>query len=94
MSFLQAVGFQWVNPKAWAMAVSAVSAYTPQAGYLVNLAIMGLVFWAVNLPCIGAWTGFGVGMRRFLDRPAALRAFNLTMAGLLVLSLWPMLSHA
>lgn len=94
MTFLQAAGFQWVNPKAWAMAVSGVSAYTPQAGYLANLFVMGAVFAAVNLPCIGAWTGFGVGMRRVLDRPAALRAFNLTMAALLVLSLWPMLTHA
>jgi len=93
MTFLQAAGFQWVNPKAWAMAVSGVSAYTPQAGYVANLFVMGAVFTAVNLPCVSAWTGFGVGMRRFLDRPGALRAFNLTMAALLVLSLWPMLAH-
>lgn len=94
MTFLQAAAFQWVNPKAWAMAVSGVSAYTPAAGYVSNLFVMGAVFALVNLPCIGAWTGFGVGMRRFLDRPAALRAFNLTMAALLLLSLWPMLTHA
>lgn len=93
MTFLQAAGFQWVNPKAWAMAVSGVSAYTPQAGYVANLFVMGAVFAVVNLPCIGAWTGFGVGMRRFLDQPGALRAFNLTMAGLLLISLWPMLAH-
>ena len=93
MTFLQAAGFQWVNPKAWAMAVSGVSAYTPQAGYVANLFVMGAVFTAVNLPCVSAWTGFGVGMRRFLDRPGAMKAFNLTMAALLVLSLWPMLAH-
>ena len=33
--------------------------------------------------------GFGVGLRRFLDRPAVLRAFNVGMALLLVLSLLP-----
>ncbi|MFN3523019.1 MAG: LysE family translocator [Phenylobacterium sp.] len=94
MTFLQAAGFQWVNPKAWAMAVSGVAAYTPQSGYVANLVLMGLVFTAVNLPCVGLWTGFGVGLRRFLDRPGTLRAFNLLMAALLVLSLWPMLAHA
>lgn len=94
MTFLQAAGFQWVNPKAWAMSVSAVAAYTPKGDYVANVFLMALVFSAVNLPCISAWTGFGVGLRRVLDRPAALRAFNLTMAALLVLSLYPLLAHA
>jgi threonine/homoserine/homoserine lactone efflux protein len=94
MTFLQAAAFQWVNPKAWAMAVSGISTYTPQGGYFGNLLVMGVVFTAVNLPCVGVWTGFGVGLRRVLDRPGALRAFNLTMAGLLLLSLWPILSAA
>jgi threonine/homoserine/homoserine lactone efflux protein len=91
-TFLQAAGFQWVNPKAWAMALGAVTTYTPPAGYAANVLVVALVFSLINLPCIGIWTGFGVGLRRFLDRPAVLRAFNWGMAALLVLSLYPLLT--
>lgn len=89
-TFLQAAAFQWVNPKAWAMALGAVTAYAPREHYVVNILIVSAVFTAINLPCVSVWTGFGVGLRRFLDRPAVLRAFNLTMALLLVASLIPL----
>lgn len=90
-TFWQAVAFQWVNPKAWAMALGAVTAYAPQEGYAANVLLVGLVFAAVNLPCIIAWTGFGVALRRVLSRPGVLRAFNVSMALLLVASLAPAL---
>lgn len=90
-SFWQAFAFQWVNPKAWAMALGAVTAYAPREGYAANVLIVAGVFAAINLPCVASWTGFGMGLRRFLDRPAVLRAFNVTMALLLVASLIPSL---
>ena len=89
-TFLQAAAFQWVNPKAWAMALGAVTAYAPREDYVVNVLAVSGVFAAVNLPCIVAWTSGGVGLRRFLDKPAVLRAFNLAMALLLVVSLIPL----
>lgn len=88
-TFLQAAAFQWVNPKAWAMALGAVTAYAPRDGYVANILLVSVIFTAINLPCVASWTGFGVGLRRFLDRPAVLRAFNVGMALLLVLSLLP-----
>lgn len=90
-TFGQAVAFQWVNPKAWAMGLGAVTAYAPQQGYVANVLVIGLIFVVVNLPCIAAWTGFGVALRRLLARPRVLRAFNLGMAILLVASLAPAL---
>jgi len=47
----------------------------------------------VGAPCSAAWAGFGQGLRRFLDRPAILRAFNVTMAVLLVASLYPLMTQ-
>jgi threonine/homoserine/homoserine lactone efflux protein len=88
--FWQAVAFQWVNPKAWAMALGAMTTYAPKTHYVAGVLLVSGIFAAVNLPCILAWTGFGVGLRRFLDRPAALKAFNLVMAALLVASLIPL----
>jgi len=89
-TFWQAAAFQWVNPKAWAMALGAVTTYAPQAHYNANILLVSLVFLSINAPCVMTWTGFGVGLRRFLGRPAVLRAFNLTMAALLAASLIPL----
>lgn len=91
-TFLQAAGFQWVNPKAWFMALTAITVYT--VGHdLRNVLIVALVFACTNLPSITVWTVLGQQMRRFLTRPGRLRAFNVTMAVLLVASLWPILRH-
>ena len=89
-TFLQAAAFQWVNPKAWAMALGAVTAYAPREHYVANILAVSLIFVAINLPCVMSWTGFGVGLRRFLDRPAVMRGFNIVMALLLVASLIPL----
>lgn len=91
MTFLEAVAFQWINPKAWAMALGATAAFVTPDAFVAGVMIVTAVFAAINLPCIASWAGFGVVLRRFLDRPWALRAFNVTMAALLVASLYPMI---
>jgi len=88
MSFLQAAAFQWVNPKAWAMSLGAVAAYAPDQS-VGAVAVVAVVFGAVNLPSVSMWTLAGGALRRWLTSPAQLVAFNWTMAGLLVLSLVP-----
>ncbi len=90
MSFLAAVAFQAVNPKAWAMALTAVTVYLPPQNYLANLMIATAVFAGINAPCVACWLSFGIGMRRFLENPKALQAFNIVMALLLIASLIPM----
>lgn len=90
MTFLQAAAFQWVNPKAWTMALTAITAYTPDRSFQ-SIVIVGLVFGAINLPSVGSWTILGQQMARILQSPARLRAFNWLMAGLLIGSLYPVL---
>ena len=46
----------------------------------------------MNLPSVAVWAGAGQAVRRWLDGPGRLRAFNWAMAGLLVLSLWPVVT--
>ncbi|KOF13475.1 lysine transporter LysE [Ensifer adhaerens] len=91
MTFLQAAAFQWVNPKAWVMAVSAMATYTDSESYLFSVLVVGLVFALVNFPSVSTWAGFGSVLRQWLSEPARLKWFNITMAVLLVVSLWPML---
>ena len=90
MSFLQAAAFQWVNPKAWAMSLSAVTTYAPEGSGWMIVPLLAGTFMLVGVPCSTAWAGFGQGLRPFLDKPKVLRAFNVTMALLLVVSLYPL----
>ena len=90
-SFLQAAAFQWVNPKAWAMALTAVTVYAAEEGF-VAMAIVAGVFACVNLPSVSVWAYAGQQLRRWLTTDRRLQVFNWSMAGLLVASLWPVLA--
>lgn len=94
LTFLQAAAFQWVNPKAWYMALTAVAAYTPAGWGLAGALFVAGVFACTNLPSITLWAGMGTQLRRLLTNPSRLRAFNWTMAALLVLTLVPILRGA
>jgi threonine/homoserine/homoserine lactone efflux protein len=90
MTFLQAAAFQWVNPKAWAMALTALSVYTPSQSFAA-VVFVAVVFGAINIPSVGSWTVLGQQMKRVLTSPGRLATFNWTMAALLVASLYPVL---
>jgi len=89
LTFVQAALFQWVNPKAWTMALTAVSAYTLPADPFMSLLVVAAVFGAINLPTVSSWTLMGMQLRRFLSDPLRLRVFNVTMALVLVATLYP-----
>ncbi len=89
-TFVQAALFQWVNPKAWQMALTAITLYAPDRSAVAILWVAG-VFALINLPSVSTWTVMGQQMRRILSSPGRLRAFNWGMAGLLVASLIPVL---
>ena len=90
MTFLQAAAFQWVNPKAWAMALTAVTVYSLGTTPLA-VAAVAITFGMVNGPAVSTWTLMGQQMRRFLTNATRLRAFNWLMAVLLIASLYPVL---
>jgi len=89
IGFLQAAAFQWVNPKAWVMAVGAVSTYAAVAPFPLNMLVIAGLFGVLGLASAGTWLGFGTALQRVLKNPRAVRAFNVTMALLLVASLYP-----
>jgi threonine/homoserine/homoserine lactone efflux protein len=93
LGFMQAALFQWVNPKAWVIAVGAVVTYTTGQGavLMAQAALLATVFLVVSPLTTALWTMVGVGAARLLRTPRSLRRFNLAMAALLVASLVPML---
>jgi threonine/homoserine/homoserine lactone efflux protein len=66
-AFVEAVFFQFANPKAWVMALTTVSVFLPAfGGAWLGLAIVCAAFVLVNIPCILTWVLVGVSARRHL----------------------------
>ena len=91
MRFIDAAAFQWVNPKAWVMAITAMAVYTNPDHPFVSVALISIAFTIVNLPSVSVWAGFGTALRGFLSDPVRLKWFNIAMGALLAATLWPML---
>lgn len=91
MTFMQAVLFQWVNPKAWTMTLTAVSVYSPTRG-IESILLVAFIFGAINLPSVSVWTVLGLQLRRILTNASRLKAFNVSMAVLLLFSLYPVVA--
>ena len=89
IGFLEAAAFQWLNPKGWMMAVGAVSTYAAVAAFPFNMLLTAFLFGSLGILSSATWLGFGTGLKRLLTSPRAVRAVNITMALLLVASLWP-----
>ncbi|SQD78284.1 LysE family translocator [Moritella yayanosii] len=90
MSFLSAASFQWVNPKAWTMALTAISVYATSAEPQ-DILLVSLIFGLVNVPSVSLWTTAGKQLQGILQAPKKIKMFNYSMASLLVFSIVPML---
>jgi threonine/homoserine/homoserine lactone efflux protein len=92
LGFFGAMAFQWINPKAWLIAVAAAGEYlSPQQSLVFQLARIFLVFLVVGVPCLAVWACIGGGARRVLRSPGRVRAFNIAMSTLLIASVLPVL---
>ena len=87
-SFFQAVAFQWINPKAWTLTLTALTLYSVVSS-IESILLVTFAFASINLPCVTIWTLMGVRLRSMLARPEHLKIFNLTMASLLIISVLP-----
>ena len=89
-TFLQSAFFQWVNPKAWIMASSAIAAYTTMGqDIFFEVLLIAFIFFLVAFPSAGSWLIFGASMQHFLQKPVYQNAFNTSMALLLIASVIP-----
>jgi threonine/homoserine/homoserine lactone efflux protein len=81
VTFLEAVLFQFLNPKAWVMTLTAATLFLPHdLGVLETGLYMWVVMAIMNIPCTSVWALFGSSLRRFLERPASRMGFNAAMA--------------
>lgn len=89
INFIQGALLQWVNPKAWIVAMIVTVNYTVATDYVINLTLMIAIFGLINLPSISTWALSGMFLKRILNNPAKLRIINIVFALLLVASILP-----
>ena len=82
--------FQWVNPKAWSMALSVNAVYEPDQS-LPEVLFVSAFFLVCGFPALTIWLVSGQGLKYILSQPKKLKVFNILMAGLLICSFIPML---
>ena len=85
LNFLEGAAFQFLNPKAWMIAVTTATVFLPKelGPFLGSLTIV-LVLVLVNYPCISVWALFGTAMRRLLANEWLRQAFAVGLALALV----------
>jgi len=87
LTFLESAGFQWVNPKAWVMAIGAIAAFTTGGeGALSEVSVIAAMYVLSGFIGCGVWLVFGVAIGRFLTNDTVFRIFNLTLGGLTIAS--------
>ncbi|MGB0960947.1 MAG: LysE family translocator [Halocynthiibacter sp.] len=90
-TYTEAVAFQWINPKAWAMAMSVTVGF---ASSWMSSAIAVVTFVLLGLGSAFGWMLIGAALQKWLEIGDRLKWFNRFMAALIVLSVFLMLKDA
>ncbi len=80
MRFLDAVLFQWVNPKLWAVALSAVTLHSVGLPPVLDAVRHATAFSGINLGICLFWTFAGTLLAQLLTSPVAWIVFTRVMA--------------
>jgi threonine/homoserine/homoserine lactone efflux protein len=83
----EAMAFQWVNPKAWIMAIAFVALVVDAGeGHWTSLAALGLGCLALAPLSSVLWMVFGQGLEALVRRTGTERYLGMILAGLMVLA--------
>lgn len=91
LTFLEAAGFQWINPKAWIMALSSMALYVDKDHPFLSIAVISIVFSTINWPSLSLWVLFGTALSEILVHKFYIKLFNVVMGLLLVISIIPII---
>jgi threonine/homoserine/homoserine lactone efflux protein len=94
MTFIEGAAFQWINAKGWIIALGAITTYAALTSFPLNVILLSVMLTVVGTASSAAWAAFGSALRRVLKDPVHIRIFNVTMAVLLVASLYPVFADA
>ncbi len=89
-TFWQAALFQWINPKAWVMAVTSTVAFiTDHEVAFIQVMIISSIFFLCAIVSTNSWALGGVLLRQFIQNQRMVRFFNILMAALIIGSVVP-----
>ncbi len=91
-TFLQAALFQWVNPKAWIMAITSISIFVSSTqNSSLQVLVVSFIYLLSSLVSTNIWSFGGVFLKKFIKNESSVKRFNILMAILLVASVIPIL---
>ncbi len=80
VGFFQGFFMQFVNPKAWIMAISGASAFLPHLSNIhLSVFVFTLSFGFVGVPCMIAWITLGDVISRFITSARAHRVIGIVL---------------
>jgi len=89
-TFIQAAMFQWVNPKAWMMAITSVSSFVVSVELvIIQIIVIAAIFLICGIISTNTWTLGGVLLKHFIHNEKSIQRFNIIMAILIVVSILP-----
>mgnify|MGYP001441727302 CR=1 FL=1 len=79
--------FQFINPKAWSIAVTVASGFFPsEENIFIGVAFVTITAAVINLPTCSLWALFGSGLRKFVNNEKIKKIIEYLLAVLLVLT--------
>ena len=85
--FYEASFFQFVNPKAWSIAVTVASGFFPtEENIFIGVAFVTITAAVICFPSICVWALFGSGLRKFVTNLKIKKTIEYLLAILLVLT--------
>lgn len=89
-TFFQAALFQWINPKAWVVAITSTAAFiTDHEIAFIQVMIISCIFFFCGILSTNSWSLGGVMLKQFIRNERLIKIFNITMAILIVGSILP-----
>jgi len=87
LRFYEASLFQFINPKAWSIAVTVASGFYPtEENIYVGISFVTITAAVICFPTISLWALFGSGLRRFIKDVKTKKIIEYILALLLVLT--------
>jgi len=87
LKFYEASLFQFINPKAWSIAVTVASGFFPsEENIFIGVAFVTITAAVINLPTCSLWALFGSGLRKFVNNENTKKIIEYLLAVLLVLT--------
>lgn len=89
-TFIQAAAFQWVNPKAWIMAITATATFTTDTSIALQQVMMiAFIYLLSGVISTNSWAMGGVVLKKLIKNDRSIKIFNISMAVLIVVSVLP-----